>query len=491
MEEKIEKAKVYIIYTGGTIGMAPKDADNPASPLVPKSLKELKKYLPSLEVLEEKIDFDEYLFKPPIDSSDIEPKHWIEIATAIKDAPDYDGYIVLHGTDTMAYTASALSFMFSNLRKPIIVTGSQLPISDIRTDAVLNFTNAIHLAAYKVFNLHCIPEVIICFADKILRGNRTTKVSSKDWTGFDSPNFPALGTIGEHIEINSDLTMNQPPKDKKTMINLHLVEDIMNLIIFPGFKPSSLKKLIDDDDIKGIIINTYGAGNAPGNKEFLDIIKQATDKDKIILNVTQCLIGMVEMGLYAASSGLLERGVISGLDMTPEAALAKFMWALGTKFKKNITTQLQLNQRGEQSLNLFDLRYGGILSKDSTIKYSESQQPDSKLNTKIQRAVVRISGLNIVGATTGDDVAINVFMNNHTADSATSTSDDDENCVATFNFKYDNTKHKLITDITKKANDIIGSDEIILTVVSVNPKHKFSFDGLYLALFTKVTNKST
>ncbi|HEY4261351.1 MAG TPA: asparaginase, partial [Schlesneria sp.] len=186
------RAKVFVLYTGGTIGMAPKERDRPGSPLEPKPLAELLKYVPAMGNTDIELGYES--FDKPLDSSDLGPNHWIEIAERIEAVYDqYNGFVILHGTDTLSYTASALAFMFQSLRKPVVVTGSQLPISDARTDAVMNLVNAIYIAGWMATGLPCIPEVVVVFADKVLRGCRTRKVSSKSWAGFDSPNFPPLG----------------------------------------------------------------------------------------------------------------------------------------------------------------------------------------------------------------------------------------------------------------------------------------------------------
>jgi L-asparaginase len=296
----MKNSKVLILYTGGTIGMAPRIQDNIASPLEPKPLLELTKYVPALNRHDGFIEFSYHtVFDPPLDSSDVGPAHWVKIAKEIEGQYNiYDGFIVLHGTDTMAYTASGLSFIFENLSKPIVITGSQLPISDNRTDGVLNFTNAIYLAAYKTFGLPLIPEVVICFADKVLRGNRATKVSTEKWSAFESPNYPELGIIGEQIKIFTERLLPCPQPDKKLLVNTDLVEKVMCLNIFPGFNSGLFNRLINDQELKGIIINSFGSGNIPRERDLLDIIEKAINNHKVILNTTQCLQGTVEMGLY-------------------------------------------------------------------------------------------------------------------------------------------------------------------------------------------------
>lgn len=350
-----EEQKVFIVYTGGTIGMLPKEAGNPSSPLVAKSWEELKDFAPTLYDLPIEVKVHEMDL---IDSSDMHPEYWVDIAKVIRDNyNDYDGFLVMHGTDTMTYTATGLSFLLENLDKPVIVTGSQIAIAQARNDAMQNLVTALMLAAPKTFDLPLVPEVTILFGGKLLRGNRSRKVSSSGFDGFSTPNYDSLAEVGEHIKVNEKFV--RPPSQDGFFIHESLEQNVMMFDIFPGIKPSMLRRIFDMDDLKGVVFRTYGAGNAPTGKEFLAEIKRAIDKGVTVLNVTQCQQGMVEMGLYDASATLQHIGVISGVDMTPEAALVKMMFLLGQGYEGDVLReQMQQDQRGEQSVNVYTLDFG-------------------------------------------------------------------------------------------------------------------------------------
>ncbi|MCH8989402.1 MAG: asparaginase [Chloroflexi bacterium] len=412
-----EKARVFILYTGGTIGMAPEDLENPDSPLVAKPLDELLQYVPGLA--NEGITLGFASFDEPLDSTEVMADHWLKMAAEIEQVyEEYDGFVILHGTDTMAYTTSGLSFIMENLAKPVVVTGSQLPISSARTDAVQNFVASVFLAGYKATNLPLIPEVMLCFADRVLRGNRARKISTASWVGFDSPNFPLLATIGEHIVVNRDLI--RAPADNtrsKFFVHRQLVTDALAIDIFPGLRPSHLAALLDQEDIRAVVLKTFGVGNCPA--ALWPTLSAAIEgkggrTPKVVVNVTQCLQGSVEMGLYAASSGLLEGGVLSGLDMTPEAALVKLFWALGTiRDPQERNVQLQIDQRGEQSENLFDLRF---IPAGQTVEPKEvhdfTQSVDGRfLVERLTKAVIRLSGVACPEAEPGQMVTIKAYLN--------------------------------------------------------------------------------
>jgi L-asparaginase len=493
--DRSARANVFILYTGGTIGMMPTDPDNPASPLKPMKRDDFEKYVPELgKKFGIHWDIAGLKDEEPLDSSDVDSTHWRKMANAIAEVYDnWDGFVILHGTDTMAYTTSGLSFIMKNLAKPVVVTGSQLPISDERTDARLNLANAIYIAGYKATGLPLVPEVALCFGDLLLRGNRARKMSSSDLNAFDSPNFPALGHLGEHIEINTSL-LRDPADNLKAPFSVEeaLDTNVMDIGLFPGLKPSRLKALLldkdsdDEEKLRGVVMRSFGAGNATQKPEFLDVIDQAINQqDKVILNVTQCWTGMVEMGLYEASSGLLERGVISGLDMTPEAALAKMFWILGYEDDlEEIKLQLQINQRGEQSQDLFDLSYDAKGAKDRPEDVAKaSAQPQGQFRVEsLERAVLRISGLGLSEAQPGSEFEVRVFVNLPNANRDTPSSD--PHCAATFKEPYvaGRTLMRFVTPTIRQFHE--NGRKIHISVVPIVGGQVW-YQRMSLSLFTK------
>lgn len=341
------KSAILLIYTGGTIGMK-EDVDSGA--LVPFDFSSLLEEVPELRKFGLRIDH--YSFSPLIDSSDVEPSLWQSLARLIKEKYDlYDGFVILHGTDTMAYSASALSFMLDNLRKPVVFTGSQLPIGKPRTDGKENLISAVEIAAARDNEGHAIvPEVCICFNANLYRGNRSTKVNATGFNAFNSPNYPPLATAGINIKYNSGFIHYPKDHQKPFDINTNLDTRVSVLKIHPGITEQAVSDILLGSGTRAVILETYGSGNAISKPWFMQIIKEAAAKGKILLNVTQCLCGEVDMDIYATGQSLKEAGVISGYDSTTESALAKLFHLMGTESDpEKIKNLLTKNLKGEIS----------------------------------------------------------------------------------------------------------------------------------------------
>ena len=338
---------VLIIYTGGTIGMV----NDPATgALCPFDFEQIAKAVP--EIREFGFSINSYTLPEIIDSSDLKPALWADLCQIILDKYDqYSGFVILHGTDTMAYSAAALSFMLNNLTKPVVFTGSQLPIGTIRTDGRENLIAALEIAAATIEGKAVVPEVCILFGAKLFRGNRTTKINAESFDAFQSFNYPPLAEIGIHIHYNYG-AIDYSPRTEKVSASTEMNTHIAILKIFPGIRPELLESVIQTPGLKGLILETYGSGNAPTDAIFLNKIQQACEKGIIIYNVTQCQGGTVEMGRYETSTALINVGVTSGYDITTEAAVCKMMYVLGQQKDAN-ETKKSLNSalKGEITVN--------------------------------------------------------------------------------------------------------------------------------------------
>jgi L-asparaginase len=344
MAVKKKRASVLLIYTGGTIGMM---QDARSGELKPFDFNSLKNQIPELAKFD--IDLASVSFIQPIDSSNMQPRVWLEIAELIKSHyHKHDGFVVLHGSDTMSYTASALSFVLENLSKPVILTGSQLPIGMIRTDGKENLITAIEIAGAKKSGKPIIQEVCVYFEYKLYRGNRTFKYNSEHFDAFKSPNYPALAEAGVDIEYRSPYFFKGTKGNLK--VHEHLDSNVSVLRLFPGINTNTVNAILNTKGCKAIILETYGAGNATTETWFIAALQKALQKGLVIVNVTQCLEGSVIQGMYETSTQLKKIGVISAHDMTFEAAVTKLMFLLGQNLSVNaVKQQFEKNLRGEIS----------------------------------------------------------------------------------------------------------------------------------------------
>ena len=319
--------------------------DSSTGALQPYPFEDIYKLMPVLRNFD--YNLQSVSFNPLIDSSNVTPSFWVKLATVIEENYEkYDGYVVLHGTDTMSFSASMLSFMLENLNKPVIFTGSQLPMGVVRTDGRDNFINAIEIAAARIGEEPMVPEVAIYFENKLLRGNRTSKYNAENFNAFLSGNYPPLAEVGVHIRYRTDQILK--PNSQKLIVHKKLDNSVLILKLFPGIAEIVVKNALNIAGLKGVILETYGAGNAPTDDWFIDALSSAIDKGILIYNVTQCKGGAVDMGKYETSMKLSQIGVIGGSDITTESAIAKMMYLFGEGYSGDeLKRLLQLPLRGE------------------------------------------------------------------------------------------------------------------------------------------------
>lgn len=480
---------VFVIYTGGTIGSMPKDPEDTESPQVVVPWEKFKRLTPQLD--EKLLGFRVDAFSTePLDSCNIGPKEWKDMADTIKkNYDDYEGFVILHGTDTMIYTASALSFMLQNLGKPVIITGAQLAyLFNLRNDAMQNMITAILMANPKYSKLPVIPEVCICFNGKLLRGNRCRKINASGFDAYYSPNYSPLATAGESIQVDERL-IRKVPQEKSFTTRTRLEPNVVAINFFPGIQDGLiLERILADENLKGVVLMAYGAGNIPTKPEVLNLIKRVTERGVVVLDVTQCGGGKVELGMYETSALLLDIGVVSGVDITPEAALTKLMVLLGDEDMSSheVALKVQQNIAGEQSLSIYTTEFKSkenlLDSKNTRIRIPASNikgvwnNPD-----EIDRIMLRFRNGKIQSKDKKSYAEIKLFIDLTSEDELDESS---PNYFGIYRKPPNDVPTILFFDISEKAK-MTMKDRASFTVVLCSEESSFSWESVELAIFKK------
>lgn len=484
---------VCVIYTGGTVGMVRSEPEDRHSTLKTGGIDELIEHIVRLSDLEFDIDF--YSYAIPLDSSNIGSKDWIQMARLIELLYEhYQGFVILHGTDTMAYTASAMSFMFDGLAKPVIITGAERPIAEPGSDAQLNVIRAIQVAAPEAIQgPNAVPEVSVLFGKKLLRGNRTKKLVSLDFEGFDSPNCPALGMVEDTIELNEREIRRTKRSSKQRQFSVTPMTEHEHAVFFevyPDMQPELFADVVTASSVKGIILKTYGTGNAPTVPlEFLEMVRKAVQAGKIVVNLTQCPKGRVEVRLFETNARLFDLGVVNGGDMTTEAAYCKLKWLLSKHRRPDlddidieaVKQEMQIDLKGELRYSAFTLTYrNGMIDP---IFYGEQQTMGSFNPDEIDHAFLRIQGVKPVEDGL-EHLRLRIYFNRQNVDKAETTGD----LAHKIGQVYRKIEGKPITQNMRATNVVTRfatpSELFSLQVVSEVPS-PVSFDLLELTIFTQ------
>lgn len=492
---------ICVIYTGGSVGMVREERENRDSVLKIGSVEELVSRLPKLREL--RFDLDFYSYEEPLDSSNIDGDDWLLMASIIKELyPHYQGFVVLHGTNTMAYTASALSFLFENLSKPVVLTGAEIPLVELHSDAERNVLRAAEVAAPDApRSPGMIPEVCIAFGDNLLRGNRTTKWHSLNVAvGFHSPNFPALGHISNDRISLSHRTIRKihtSVPDKLEMSSGLLAEGIFVLEVYPDMDLRYYEPALKSDALRGMIMKTYGTGNAPEvPKRFLDLLEYMVSKGVIVLNITQCPQGPVELRLFETNARLFDIGVINGGDMTLEAAYCKIKYLLGkidpadSMAREVVKQELQIDLRGELSFSAFHLRYDSQSDKAiASPVFQGGPKPIGHFQfdpVDIDHAFVRLQGASIENAPQDEKLDFRIYYNRHGVASEP-TNDDRHYEIAHFQRSVQSgnqiSHNKEVTDRIRRLVRPGERNATLELVVTANVT--CNFESLELVIFTR------